>query len=122
MITLTDQDIEAAYFLSAKEIRRCQLADTKPDPWVEDLFSRLDAWMMSAPGPDMVGENNFSCESGDGGTAMPESQPGLLSARQLADRLGCTPRHIRRIADRFGGIKIDQRWMFPAQNTTRKAS
>ncbi|MBX7431123.1 helix-turn-helix domain-containing protein [Mycobacterium sp. Y57] len=49
-----------------------------------------------------------------GGTEPSPDPPEWITSVEAAQRLGCTPRYARRIAERLGGHKHGRVWVFPA--------
>jgi excisionase family DNA binding protein len=77
--------------------RHRKLYGQSPDPAVERAIERLeDALAMSATGPE--------------GQAPVVS---WLTTKQAAERLQCSTRHVRRIAERLGGRRDGRDWLIP---------
>lgn len=105
MPTIDDRDLRAIRFVLAEFVRRRRLTG-QPIP---AAVARLHQHITSAGGHEHVAAQAPS---------TPE-QPDLLDTGQVAELLGCTTRHVRRIARALDAQRISGRWVYPRPAVTQ---
>ncbi|MGC5246429.1 helix-turn-helix domain-containing protein [Gordonia sp. DT219] len=98
-MNLDDTDCAAARFVIAEFTRRRRLTGRPIPPAVARLHHRLTSvggHEPPAPQPDSKSE-----------------QPELLDTAEVAELLGCSTRHVRRIAAALDAHQIGGRWLYP---------
>jgi hypothetical protein len=82
---------------------------------VETLLGVLEReGRMSAPGPTEVPQPLPVASS-----AVSDE---LVTASEVASMIGCTPRHVRRIAAQLGGFRVGDRWAFHRDQVAASAA
>lgn len=110
-VVIAGADLEAAYYCTAREIRRRELACEQVDPAVRGLFDRLDAAVRMS-----VAGHESTCREAQ------LTQDELIGPKAAAEIIGCTPRHVRRIRAYLGGIPVEGAWVFKCQTVLDYAS
>ncbi|UAK38560.1 helix-turn-helix domain-containing protein [Gordonia bronchialis] len=106
MPTIDDRDLRAVRFVLAEFVRRRRLTGQPIPTVVARLHQHL---AMSANGPEPVAAQSDSTPA----------QPELLDTGQVAELLGCTTRHVRRIAPALDAQRISGRWVYPRPAVTQ---
>lgn len=105
MATIDDRDLRAVRFVLAEFVRRRRLTG-QPIPTV---VARLHQHLTSVDGHEHA-------------AAQPDSTPEpteLLDTGQVAELLGCTTRHVRRLAPALDAQQISGRWVYPKPAVTQ---
>ncbi len=105
MPTIDDRDLRTVCFVLAEFVRRRRLTG-QPIP---AAVARLHQHITSADGHEHV-------------AAQPDStpeQPELLDTQEVADTLGCSTRHVRRLAPALDAQQISGRWVYPKTAVTQ---
>lgn len=103
MTGLDDIDLRAARHVIAEYARRRRLAGQPIPSSVVRLHTHV---LMSACGPEHVGAQEES-------TTVEH-----VDSHQAADLLGCSERHVRRLAADLDGHRIAGRWVFDRSAVT----
>lgn len=93
-MNLTDEQVAAVRYCIADTIRRRRLGNIPIPQWLRDL-----SIAVSSRGPEYQ-------------PAQPHSKGQLISSAQAAKLLGCSRRHVSRIATDLDGQLVAGRWMF----------
>ena len=101
MTVLDSDQARAARYCVAETIRRRLLTGQPVPPWMRVLHTTL-AVSVDGPKPE---------------AAQEESKTAIDTA-EAAAILGCTTRHIRRLAADLDGQRIAGRWIFYRHNVT----
>lgn len=105
-MTLDKDDLRAARFVLAEFTRRRRLAG-QPIP---TAILRLHHHLVSVDGPEHRVARRES-----------ETAAVIIDSRQAAEIIGCSERHVRRIATDLDGRQIAGRWAFDHQAVTEYA-
>ncbi|GJO31551.1 hypothetical protein NJB1507_40840 [Mycobacterium marinum] len=100
-MTLSQQDLRAAYYCAAEVIRhRRRTGQPLPD-WLRQYFAALDA---------AVRMSRSRHESESVPAQLGQEQ---ITAQEVADMLGCSKRQALRLAADLDGRLVGGRWLFP---------
>ena len=107
-MTFSQRDLELLRYATRDLLTRRKLWGHPIPPGMDALERRLQA-AMSANGPEL------------GGTAAELSPGTLIGAVEAATILGCSARHVRRIAADLEGQHVEGQWVFRRQDVAAYA-
>ncbi|MGC5245402.1 helix-turn-helix domain-containing protein [Gordonia sp. DT219] len=103
-MTLDEDDLRAVRFVLAEFTRRRRLSGHPIPSAVVRLHHRL----ASADGRETIAPQTHS-----------KPEPDLLDTAEVAEMLGCSTRHVRRIASALDARQIAGRWLYPKPAVTQ---
>lgn len=101
-----DEQLPAIRYCVAETVRRRLLTGAPVPEWMRRLDHHLRA--MSAHGPKPV-------------AVQPQSETEVIDTATAAQILGCSRRHVTRLAADLDGQQIAGRWIFHHHNVTEYA-
>lgn len=105
MTAPTGLDAQLLLWLTSQEIERRQRARLPIPERLRATFRHLSIVVAECGQGDRdSGEESES--------ALPGPDPFGVSADEAAQRLGCSPRTVRRLGSRIGGRKVGRTWVF----------
>jgi len=99
----SDHDVQLIRYAVCDVVARRRLHRNPVPPGMDALEQRLRQPMMSANGHDL------------GGAPAELKQNTLIGSVEAATLLGCTARHVRRIAADLEGQRVEGVWVFRRQ-------
>ncbi|WP_328410333.1 hypothetical protein [Nocardia sp. NBC_00403] len=99
-MSLDSADMRACRYTVAEAIRYRRRIGAPIPQWLRRLHERLDAELLQA-----ASENGPS-----NGTSVPDSE--VIGAAESARILGCSTRHVRRLAADLDGQRVGRAWVF----------
>lgn len=98
-------DPKLLLLLASEEIKRRQHQRQQIPELLRVTFQHLQI-IVAANGQLTAADGEES------GSALPGPDPFGVSADEAAQRLGCSPRTVRRLGSRLGGRKVGGTWVF----------
>jgi hypothetical protein len=105
----SDHDVQLIRYAVCDVVARRRLHRNPMPPGMDALEQRLRQPMMSANGHDL------------GGAPAELKQNTLIGAVEAATLLGCSARHVRRIASDLEGQRVEGQWVFRRQDVAAYA-
>jgi hypothetical protein len=102
-------DVQLIRYAVCDVVARRRLHRNPMPPGMDALEQRLRQPMMSANGHDL------------GGAPAELKQNTLIGAVEAATLLGCSARHVRRIASDLEGQRVEGQWVFRRQDVAAYA-